>query len=157
MHRRFYGFGGKHRRQAVGEVDHRVAELPELIEGGDLDLFARDELRDPFLVIDLGEARLVVFAHRPRLRVLRRAKNLRVIFRLLAAPVSGNAKVIKAGKLSFVCSGPRAVFDEVAPLLKLIAPAAMASLDEVKNSTVTSGWLSIRSAVISSLDSTSGR
>ena len=43
---------------------------------------------------------------------------------LLAAPVSGNAKVIKAGKLSFVCSGPRAVFDEVEPLLKMIAPAA---------------------------------
>jgi 3-hydroxyisobutyrate dehydrogenase-like beta-hydroxyacid dehydrogenase len=44
--------------------------------------------------------------------------------KLLAAPVSGNAKVIKAGKLSFVCSGPRDVFDEVSPLLKLIAPAA---------------------------------
>ena len=43
---------------------------------------------------------------------------------LLAAPVSGNAKVIKAGKLSFVCSGPRAVFDEVEPLLRHIAPAA---------------------------------
>ncbi|MHB8667707.1 MAG: NAD(P)-dependent oxidoreductase [Burkholderiales bacterium] len=43
---------------------------------------------------------------------------------MLAAPVSGNAKVIKAGKLSFVCSGPRAAFDEVSPLLKLIAPAA---------------------------------
>ena len=43
---------------------------------------------------------------------------------LLAAPVSGNAKVIKAGKLSFVCSGPRPVFDEVEPLLKMIAPAA---------------------------------
>ena len=42
----------------------------------------------------------------------------------LAAPVSGNAKVIKAGKLSFVCSGPRPVFDAVAPLLKLIGPAA---------------------------------
>ncbi|MGA8032572.1 MAG: NAD(P)-dependent oxidoreductase, partial [Casimicrobiaceae bacterium] len=42
----------------------------------------------------------------------------------LAAPVSGNAKVIKAGKLSFVCSGPRDVFDEVMPLLKLIGPAA---------------------------------
>jgi 3-hydroxyisobutyrate dehydrogenase len=42
----------------------------------------------------------------------------------LAAPVSGNAKVIKAGKLSFVCSGPREVFDEVMPLLKLIGPAA---------------------------------
>jgi len=38
--------------------------------------------------------------------------------------VSGNAKVIKAGKLSFVCSGPKPVFDEVEPLLKMIAPAA---------------------------------
>lgn len=41
---------------------------------------------------------------------------------LLAAPVSGNAKVIKAGKLSFVCSGPKAAFDEVAPLLEKIGP-----------------------------------
>jgi len=44
--------------------------------------------------------------------------------KMLAAPVSGNAKVIKAGKLSFVCSGPKAVFDEVSPLLARIAPAA---------------------------------
>ena len=43
---------------------------------------------------------------------------------LLAAPVSGNAKVIKAGRLSFVCSGPRAAFDRAAPVLGLIAPAA---------------------------------
>src|SRR5580765_6334326 len=43
---------------------------------------------------------------------------------MLAAPVSGNAKVIKAGRLSFVCSGPRAAFDAALPWLKLIAPAA---------------------------------
>ena len=43
---------------------------------------------------------------------------------MLAAPVSGNAKVIKAGKLSFVCSGPRAAYDEVAPLLKHIGPGS---------------------------------
>jgi 3-hydroxyisobutyrate dehydrogenase-like beta-hydroxyacid dehydrogenase len=42
----------------------------------------------------------------------------------LAAPVSGNAKVIKAGRLSFVCSGPKHSFDEALPLLKMIAPAA---------------------------------
>jgi len=42
----------------------------------------------------------------------------------LAAPVSGNAKVIKAGKLSFVCSGPKRAFEEALPLLKMIAPAA---------------------------------
>ena len=44
---------------------------------------------------------------------------------LLAAPVSGNAKVIKAGRLSFVCSGPRAAFERALPLLKLIAPSAI--------------------------------
>ena len=36
----------------------------------------------------------------------------------LAAPVSGNAKVIKAGKLSFVCSGPKKAFDEALPFLE---------------------------------------
>jgi 3-hydroxyisobutyrate dehydrogenase len=43
---------------------------------------------------------------------------------MLAAPVSGNAKVIKAGRLSFVCSGPRAAFDAALPALKLMGPAA---------------------------------
>jgi 3-hydroxyisobutyrate dehydrogenase-like beta-hydroxyacid dehydrogenase len=42
----------------------------------------------------------------------------------LAAPVSGNAKVIKAGKLSFVCSGPRKAFDAALPYLRMIGPAA---------------------------------
>lgn len=42
----------------------------------------------------------------------------------LAAPVSGNAKVIKAGKLSFVCSGPRAAFDQALPYLRMIGPSA---------------------------------
>ena len=42
----------------------------------------------------------------------------------LAAPVSGNAKVAKAGRLSFVCSGPRSAFEAALPFLKLIAPAA---------------------------------
>ncbi|HTP97837.1 MAG TPA: NAD(P)-dependent oxidoreductase [Casimicrobiaceae bacterium] len=43
---------------------------------------------------------------------------------LLAAPVSGNAKVIKAGRLSFVCSGPKRAFELALPYLELIAPAA---------------------------------
>ena len=37
---------------------------------------------------------------------------------LLAAPVSGNAKVIKAGRLSFVCSGPKRAFDAALPYLR---------------------------------------
>ena len=42
----------------------------------------------------------------------------------LAAPVSGNAKVIKAGRLSFVCSGPQRAFEVALPYLKMIGPAA---------------------------------
>ncbi len=38
----------------------------------------------------------------------------------LAAPVSGNAKVIKAGRLTFVCSGPKRAYDEMLPYLKMI-------------------------------------
>jgi len=38
----------------------------------------------------------------------------------LAAPVSGNAKVIKAGKLSFVCSGPEKAYERAKPLLALM-------------------------------------
>src|SRR3954471_20420808 len=40
--------------------------------------------------------------------------------KLLAAPVSGNAKVIKAGKLTVVASGPKDAFDAVAPYLQAI-------------------------------------
>jgi 3-hydroxyisobutyrate dehydrogenase len=38
----------------------------------------------------------------------------------LAAPVSGNAKVIKAGKLTFVVSGPKAAYDKAKPYLDLM-------------------------------------
>ncbi len=40
--------------------------------------------------------------------------------KFLAAPVSGNAKVIKAGKLTVVASGPKDAFDAVAPYLEAI-------------------------------------
>ena len=42
---------------------------------------------------------------------------------LLAAPVSGNPKVVRAGKATIAASGPRAAFDEVSPLLRAIAQA----------------------------------
>ncbi len=39
---------------------------------------------------------------------------------LLAAPVSGNAKVIKAGRLTFVASGPKAAYEICAPYLDMM-------------------------------------
>ncbi len=43
----------------------------------------------------------------------------------LCAPVSGNAKVAKAGKLSIVCSGPKALFDESQPWLQALGRSAL--------------------------------
>jgi 3-hydroxyisobutyrate dehydrogenase len=43
---------------------------------------------------------------------------------MLAAPVSGNAKVVKAGKLTFVVSGPRAAYDRALPYLDAMGKGA---------------------------------
>lgn len=42
----------------------------------------------------------------------------------LASPVSGNAKVVKAGKLSIVASGPRETYDEALPYLEALGVGA---------------------------------
>jgi 3-hydroxyisobutyrate dehydrogenase-like beta-hydroxyacid dehydrogenase len=42
----------------------------------------------------------------------------------LAAPVSGNGRVVQAGKLSFVVSGPRVAFDEALPYLDAMGQGA---------------------------------
>jgi 3-hydroxyisobutyrate dehydrogenase len=44
----------------------------------------------------------------------------------VAAPVSGNAKVIKAGRLSAVISGPQAACAAVTPLIEVFAPQGVA-------------------------------
>jgi 3-hydroxyisobutyrate dehydrogenase-like beta-hydroxyacid dehydrogenase len=76
-----------------------------------------DKTRTPKLVIECSSISLEGSAE---LRRLLQARGVQ----MLAAPVSGNAKVIKAGRLSFVCSGPKSAFDAALPYLKMIAPAA---------------------------------
>jgi len=48
----------------------------------------------------------------------------------ICAPVSGNAKVIKAGKLSSVCSGPEAAFRKMEEMMKTIAPRGVSYVGE---------------------------
>jgi 3-hydroxyisobutyrate dehydrogenase len=48
----------------------------------------------------------------------------------VAAPVSGNAKVIKAGKLSAIVSGPEAACKLIMPLMEAIAPRGVAYAGE---------------------------
>jgi 3-hydroxyisobutyrate dehydrogenase len=49
-----------------------------------------------------------------------RAAAAKLGVQMLAAPVSGNAKVVKAGKLSIVASGPRAAYDLALPYLNAL-------------------------------------
>jgi 3-hydroxyisobutyrate dehydrogenase len=48
----------------------------------------------------------------------------------VAAPVSGNAKVIKAGKLSTVVSGSEAACKTVTPMLQVVAPQGVSYVGE---------------------------
>ena len=48
----------------------------------------------------------------------------------IAAPVSGNAKVIKAGKLSAVASGPEPAFRKVEDMIKSFAPRGVSYVGE---------------------------
>jgi 3-hydroxyisobutyrate dehydrogenase len=48
----------------------------------------------------------------------------------LACPVSGNAKVIKAGKLSAAASGPQSAFADAEPVIKVFAPRGVSYVGE---------------------------
>ena len=48
----------------------------------------------------------------------------------IAAPVSGNGKCVKSGKLSTVASGPKSAFDEIKPYLETIAGAGVSYVGE---------------------------
>jgi 3-hydroxyisobutyrate dehydrogenase len=48
----------------------------------------------------------------------------------IAAPVSGNARVIVAGRLSAVASGPEAAFRKVEPLIRAFAPGGVSYVGE---------------------------
>jgi 3-hydroxyisobutyrate dehydrogenase len=80
-------------------------------------LFAQTGGKGPRIIVDCSTISTEASAHLRAALAERGAE-------FLAAPVSGNAKVVKAGKLSFVASGARAVFDEVAPYLACMGQGA---------------------------------
>jgi 3-hydroxyisobutyrate dehydrogenase-like beta-hydroxyacid dehydrogenase len=69
--------------------------------------------KKPRMVIECSSISLEGSAE---LRILLRKQGIEY----LAAPVSGNAKVIKAGKLTFVVSGPRAAYEAARPYLDMM-------------------------------------
>jgi 3-hydroxyisobutyrate dehydrogenase len=59
-----------------------------------------------------------------------RAELTRAGCQFISAPVSGNGKCVKAGKLSTVVSGPQAAFEQVRPHLAIIAPSGVSWVGE---------------------------
>jgi 3-hydroxyisobutyrate dehydrogenase len=91
-----------------------------------------DDLKD----VLFGDGGLVAGARRPPVvvdsssisndgsaEIRARLESLGVAY--LCAPVSGNAKVAKAGKLLVVSSGPKAVYDRTEPLLRALGRKVM--------------------------------
>jgi 3-hydroxyisobutyrate dehydrogenase-like beta-hydroxyacid dehydrogenase len=72
-----------------------------------------DPGKAPRMVIECSSISLEGSAELRRMLAARRVE-------YLAAPVSGNAKVIKAGKLTFVVSGPKGAYETARPLLDLM-------------------------------------
>ena len=78
-----------------------------------LDRLLADPDRAPRHVVDCSTVSSEASAA-ARLRLAKRGVSF------IAAPVSGNGKVVRAGMLSLVCSGPADVYAEVLPLLELL-------------------------------------
>lgn len=113
----------------------RLADAKIALAGCDA-VFTMVSTTDDLKEVLFGAGGLVTGASRPRmvidsssisqdgsLEVRRRLEDLGVGY--LCAPVSGNAKVAKAGKLLIVASGPKALYDEVEPWLATIGRRVM--------------------------------
>lgn len=99
-------------------------------------VFTMVSTTDDLKEVLFGEGGLVAGTRRPRLvvdsssisqegsaEIRARLEALGVAY--LCAPVSGNAKVAKAGKLLVVASGPKALYQEVEPYLQAMARKTM--------------------------------
>lgn len=97
-------------RDIVFTMVSASADLEEVLLG-DGGLLKQD--RVPRIVVDCSTVSEAASA-------LARAAGAERGVALLAAPVSGNAKVAKAGRLTFIVSGPEESLEEVQPLLAAI-------------------------------------
>jgi 3-hydroxyisobutyrate dehydrogenase len=88
-----------------------VAQSDDLVSV--VEMLLRDPARAPRFLVDCSTVSVEASA---QVRELAAARGTA----FLAAPVSGNGRVVRAGLLSLVASGPRDAFTELAPLLGLL-------------------------------------
>jgi 3-hydroxyisobutyrate dehydrogenase len=117
-----------------------ILDQPKQLAGNDI-VFTMVSTGKDLEQVCFGESGLLTGSSRPKIvvdcssidveesqAIRARVKQLGAEF--LSSPVSGNGKCVKAGKLSTVVSGPNAIFEEVLPYLKVIAPAGVSYVGE---------------------------
>jgi 3-hydroxyisobutyrate dehydrogenase-like beta-hydroxyacid dehydrogenase len=120
----------KAKAEALAEHGATVVDRPADLADRDV-VFSMVSASADLLTVTCGEAGLLTADTAPGVLIDSstvsteasaqvRAEAAKVGTEFLAAPVSGNPKVVKAGKLTLAVSGPRPAFDAVAPLLDLL-------------------------------------
>lgn len=114
--------------EPLTESGGKVIDTPRDLCDRDI-VFTMVSTSDDLISVMFGENGLLTGASRPKLLVecssiseeasaLVRSRAAALGVQMLASPVSGNGKVVKAGKLTIVTSGPRAAFDMAEPYLE---------------------------------------
>ncbi len=120
--------------EPLAELGAVVVDTPAALAERDI-VFSTVSASDDLVAVTAGAEGLLSAAAAPRLLVdcstvseeasarVRAAAERRGTA-MLSAPVSGNAKVVAAGKLTIVASGPRAAFDLAEPYLAALGAGA---------------------------------
>ena len=113
--------------EPLAESGGKIVDSPTAMRGLDI-VFTTVSASDDLVAVCLGPDGVLGEKQSPKLLVdcssiseeasaKVRAAAAKLGTDMLAAPVSGNAKVVTAGKLTIVASGPRAAFDVAKPYL----------------------------------------
>jgi 3-hydroxyisobutyrate dehydrogenase-like beta-hydroxyacid dehydrogenase len=113
--------------EPLAELGGSIAASVEELRACDI-VFTTVSTSDDLIAVCLGPDGLLSKSRSPKLLVdcssvseeasaKVRAEAAKLGTQMLAAPVSGNAKVVTAGKLTIVASGPRTAFDVAQPYL----------------------------------------
>jgi len=116
--------------EPLAEAGGTIVDTPKELADRDI-VFTMVSTSDDLIAVTFGENGVLTGDTKPKLLIDCssvseeassdvRARAAAVGVDMLASPVSGNGKVVKAGKLTIVTSGPRAAFDIAEPFLNQV-------------------------------------
>ena len=128
----------KSKAEPLAEFGATVVDSPADLAGCDI-VFTMVGGPADFVEVTLGDAGVLSQSEKPRMLIDStsvdeeasakvRAAASEMGIPMLAAPVSGNAKVVKAGKLTFAVSGPEDAYNTARPYLDFLNNSVMGSM-----------------------------